>query len=114
VSGSKRTSFLTIVLALRTQIANPNLKALRNGGLRSQTAENQLTSRIDPMCWHSGDHLAPHLSLERIEIRRRFRTPCTGGQYGNNGKRGWRSTATRHRDFPFALDAAGEAGIPSG
>src|SRR5215813_12136447 len=36
--GSKRTGLLT----LRTQIANPNLKALRDRGLSSQAAEDQL------------------------------------------------------------------------
>src|SRR5262249_36593126 len=34
VPGSKRAGLLAVVLALRTQIANPNLKALRNRGLR--------------------------------------------------------------------------------
>src|SRR5262249_16311341 len=40
VPGSKRTSLLAVILALRTQIANPNLKALRNRGLSSQPAED--------------------------------------------------------------------------
>jgi hypothetical protein len=113
VPGSKRTSLLAVVLALRTQIANPNLKALRNRGLGSKPPQNQLTGRVNPVRRQSGDDLTPRPLLKRIEIRRRLRTPCTGNQYGDDGKRGWRPTATRHWEFPFALDA-GEAGIPSG
>jgi hypothetical protein len=78
VPGSKRTSLLAVVLALRTQIANPNLKALRNRSLSSETTENQLASGINPVRWQSDDHLTPRLLLERIEIRRRLRTPGAG------------------------------------
>src|SRR5262249_22279629 len=108
VPGSQRAGLLAVVLALRTQIANPNLKALRNRGLGSKPPQDQLTGRIDPMRRQSGDHLTPHPLLERIEIRRRLRTPCARNQYGDDGKRGWRLiTATRHEDFPsFALDAS--------
>src|SRR5215472_15217624 len=91
VPGSKRTSLLAVVLALRTQIANPNLKALRNRGLGSKPAKDQLAGRVDPVRWQSGDHLTPRPLLKRIEIRRRLRASCTGNQYRDNGKLGWRS-----------------------
>src|SRR5262245_21050148 len=99
--GSKRTSLLTVILALRTQIANPNLKALRNRGLGSKPTKDQLPSGVDPMRRQRSDHFTPHPLLERIEIRRRLRTTCTGDQCGDDGKRGWRPiTATRHGGFP--------------
>src|SRR5215471_1586257 len=88
VPGSKRTSLLAVILALRTQIANPNLKALRNRGLGSKPAKDQLTGRVDPVCWHGGNHLTPRPLLERIEICGRFRTTLTRHDHGNNRKCG--------------------------
>src|SRR5215472_5479224 len=93
VPGSQRTGLLAVVLALRAQIANPNLKALRDRGLSSKPAKDQLPGGVDPMRRQRGDNLAPSPLLERIEIRRRLRTPCARNQYGDDGKRGWRSIA---------------------
>src|SRR5215831_10052704 len=101
VPGRKRTSLLAVVLALRTQIANLNLKALRNRDLGSKSTKNQPTGGVDPMRRQRSDNLAPSALFLSIQLRRRFRTTCAGDQCRDDGKRSWRPiTATRHRGFP--------------
>jgi hypothetical protein len=108
VLDSESTGLFAAVLILRPELAKPHLETLRDGGLCNETPQDQLAGRINPVRRQRGDHLTPHPLLERIEIRRRFRTPCAGNQYRDDSKRGWRPvTATRHEDFPsFALDAS--------
>jgi hypothetical protein len=56
--------FLLIILLLRTQLPQPHLLPLRNGGLRGEAAEDHLTSRIDPMPWQGSNHVPPDPLLE--------------------------------------------------
>src|SRR5215469_865006 len=64
--GSERTGLLAVVLALRTQIANPNLKVLRNRGLSSKPTQDRLAGGVNPVRRQSGNHLTPGLRLKRI------------------------------------------------
>src|SRR5262249_26017239 len=69
VPGSKRTGLLAVVLALRPQIANPNLETLRNRGLGSKPAKDQLAGRVDPMRRQRGDDLTPSALFLNIQFR---------------------------------------------
>jgi hypothetical protein len=59
---------------------------LRDGGLRDQAAEDDLTSRIEPVPRKRIDDLAPDPLLQGIEIRRGFRT-TPARDAGDDGKR---------------------------
>jgi hypothetical protein len=63
-----------------------NFLPLRNGGLRDEAAENELTGLIQPMPGERVDHLPPNALFEDIEIRRRLRATPTRDA-GNDGKR---------------------------
>jgi hypothetical protein len=63
------------------------LTALRDGGLGGQTAEDQLSGRIDPVRWQGADHLAPYALLKRIKICGRLRTSSTRNQHRDDGER---------------------------
>src|SRR5262245_20616206 len=112
VLDSESAGLFATILILRPKLAQPHLKSLRDGGLRSETPQDQLAGRVDPVRRQGGDHLTPDLRLDRIEIRRRLRATCTGNHYGDDGKRGWRFTATSHWGFPFATGCDGRSGGP--
>jgi hypothetical protein len=88
VLGSKIAGCLPAILVRCPELPQLYLAALRNGGLRSQAAEDQLSGRIDPVRRHGADHLAPYALLELIKIRWRLRTPGARDQHRNDGKRG--------------------------
>jgi hypothetical protein len=62
-----------------------NFLPLRNGGLRGEAAENELTGAIQPVPRKRVDHLPPNALFEDVEIRRRLRTPLARDA-GDNGK----------------------------
>jgi hypothetical protein len=88
VLDSESAGLFATILIRRPELAKPQLETLGNGGLRSQTAEDQLAGWIDPVWRQSTDHLAPDPLLEGIEICRWLRPTGTGNQYGDNGERG--------------------------
>jgi hypothetical protein len=112
--GSKHTGCFLVVLVRGPELPQLYLTALRNGGLRSQAAEDQLSGRIDPVRRQGADHLAPYALLELIKIRWRLRTPCAGNQYGTTASAAGDLLRPRGMGIPLRAGLTGHIKEPLG
>src|SRR5262245_31203511 len=85
--SSKGVGVLATIPVLCPQLAQPRLSPLRGGGLRDQTAQDELAGRIEPMRRERIDDVPPDLLFEGIQVGRRFRAalPRHDGHYRKRG-----------------------------